>query len=618
MGSLNAQRPDAPEFAQKGPYTVGTQEFTIENEARPLNVAVWYPAENPDNVDEHTTYTYSFATEIEGHAIRDARVNASDAPYPLIVFSHGSGGYRYQSLFLNEHLASFGFIVMAVDHPTNTVIDSLESDTFTDNLAKNFAYRPQDIIRVINFAESLSTSESPFTGLIDTDRVGVAGHSFGGFTSLAVSGAQLNFDQLESKCTTELLSPNFSDDVCFLLGQENTIATASGLDTTPDGAWSPGADPRIRATVALAPWNGPVLDTSSLSTIETPTLVIIGTGDEIAPAARDAYVIYDALFNSTPKALVSLENAGHYVFVDQCFPLAIDLGFFDKCSDPIWDMERAHDLINHFTTAFFRAILYNDQDAMATLESGTVEFPGVQYEIATEQVETLVPELVSVRNHDPSSYTQGLLLYDGLFYESAGQYGASTLREVNPETGEVIRIVNLRDDLFAEGLARVDDHLFQLTWRENIAIEFNLATFEPIGFFQYEGEGWGLCYDGEYLYMSNGSSMLTKRNPETFQVVETIPVLMRGDPIDQLNELECVNDSIYANIWKTNYIVQIDKETGHVIARIDASNLLTDEERAQLDSSAVLNGIAYDEDNGVFLITGKYWPKLFEVQFVTP
>jgi glutaminyl-peptide cyclotransferase len=178
--------------------------------------------------------------------------------------------------------------------------------------------------------------------------------------------------------------------------------------------------------------------------------------------------------------------------------------------------------------------------------------------------------------------------------------------------------VNLRDDLFAEGLARVDDHLFQLTWRENIAIEFSLATFEPIGFFQYEGEGWGLCYDGEYLFMSNGSSTLTKRDPETFQIVEAVPVVMRGEPIDQLNELECVNGFIYANIWKTNYIVQIDKETGHVIARIDASNLLTDEERAQLDSSAVLNGIAYDQDNNVFLITGKYWPKLFEVRFVTP
>lgn len=236
-------------------------------------------------------------------------------------------------------------------------------------------------------------------------------------------------------------------------------------------------------------------------------------------------------------------------------------------------------------------------------------------------VESLKVEVIATYPHDITSYTQGLLLYDGTFYESDGQYGASSLRQVDPTTGEVLQQVDLNQQFFAEGLALVnDDTLIQITWRESFAFIFDRTTFAQLGIFFYEGEGWGLCYDGEFLWMSDGSSNLYKRDPQFFRVVETIPVTIEGVPLEKLNELECVGGDIYANVYQTEAIYRIEKSTGTVTAQIDASGLLTEEERANLiadaDTAAVLNGIAYDPDKDVFYITGKSWPSLFEVRFV--
>jgi glutamine cyclotransferase len=230
-------------------------------------------------------------------------------------------------------------------------------------------------------------------------------------------------------------------------------------------------------------------------------------------------------------------------------------------------------------------------------------------------IEQLAPEVISVRPHDTGSFTQGLLLHNGLFYESAGEYGESNLREVDPQTGKVLRQYSLKQDIFAEGLALVGEKLFQITWTNGYAIVYDLKKFEPLGAFQYAGEGWGLCYDGERLWMSDGSHKLVARDPETFQVTFNLVVRYAGLPVDELNELECVGDSVYANVWYTDYILRINKFTGRVTARIDASSLLTPDERAALPSGAVLNGIAYDAKNDTFFVTGKRWPKLFEVRF---
>ena len=226
----------------------------------------------------------------------------------------------------------------------------------------------------------------------------------------------------------------------------------------------------------------------------------------------------------------------------------------------------------------------------------------------------MIPEVVETRPHDPTAFTQGFILYDGSLYESTGLYGSSSLREVDPETGAVIRQIPIPEQYFAEGLERVDDRLIQITWQEHIAFVYDITTFAQIATFNYEGEGWGLCYDGADLYMSNGTDQLTVRDPETFAVRETVPVTLEGQPVIRLNELECVGSTVFANIWQTDTIVQIDKESGRVVAIIDAAGLLTAEERSMSD---VLNGIVYLPESDTFLITGKLWPKMFEVRFVS-
>jgi len=245
----------------------------------------------------------------------------------------------------------------------------------------------------------------------------------------------------------------------------------------------------------------------------------------------------------------------------------------------------------------------------------------------TGPVQLLVPEVISVRPHDTSAYTQGLLLYDGSLYESTGLTGESTLREVDPDTGEVLRRIDISEDYFAEGLARVEDRLIQLTWHAGEAFVYDLATFEQLDTFTYEGEGWGLCYDERFLYMSDGTPFLQLRDPETFERIVSLAVTLRGqavsnyvDPaqvtLGRLNELECVGDYVYANVWKTDVILQIDKRNGVVVALIDASGLLTAEERAELGNQQVLNGIVYLPESDTFLVTGKQWDRMFEVVFV--
>ncbi len=231
-----------------------------------------------------------------------------------------------------------------------------------------------------------------------------------------------------------------------------------------------------------------------------------------------------------------------------------------------------------------------------------------------QELSQAVPEVLATYPHDPEAFTQGLLLADDHFYESTGLYGESSLREVVPETGEVLREVELSPDLFAEGLTLVADRLIQITWKAGVALVYDADTFEQTDTFSYEGEGWGLCFDGDELVMSDGSATLTRRDPETFAPLGTAEVKLNGEPVAMLNELECVGDSVYANIWQTDTIVKI-AEDGRVTQEIDASNLLTQSERAQLDPNAVLNGIAYDPDTKTFYLTGKLWPKLFAVRF---
>ncbi len=222
-------------------------------------------------------------------------------------------------------------------------------------------------------------------------------------------------------------------------------------------------------------------------------------------------------------------------------------------------------------------------------------------------------QVVQRRGHDPAAFTQGLQLSAGQLFESRGRYGRSALTEVDPLTGEVLRRLDLPAEDFAEGMTVVGDRIVLLTWREERAYVVDSATFEIVDVLGYKGEGWGLCYDGEHLVMSDGSDVLTWRDPRTFEVVRTVRVSLDGRPVGRLNELECVGDAIYTNVWREDALVIIDAATGDVTAVIDARGLLSEVEAAGAD---VLNGVAFDRDSRAFLLTGKLWPAMFVVEFV--
>ena len=227
-------------------------------------------------------------------------------------------------------------------------------------------------------------------------------------------------------------------------------------------------------------------------------------------------------------------------------------------------------------------------------------------------VQSLAVKIHRTLPHDTSAYTQGLLWWNGKLYESTGQYGRSDLRRLDPETGAVEQRVDISPAYFGEGLARVDDRLIMLTWKAQRAFVFGLERFDEQRTFLYEGEGWGLCNDGTRLVMSDGSNRLTLRDLRTFEELGDVAVTLRGFPLTQINELECVGDSVYANVYQTDFLVRIDPSSGRVTHYIDASGLLTREEARGVD---VLNGIAFDPGAETFYITGKLWPKMFEVTF---
>lgn len=225
----------------------------------------------------------------------------------------------------------------------------------------------------------------------------------------------------------------------------------------------------------------------------------------------------------------------------------------------------------------------------------------------------LTVEVLATYPHDPTAFTQGLELYDGLLYEGTGMIGRSELRTVRYETGEVTARVSLPEHVFGEGITIVGDHIWQLTWQDGIAYHRDRASLAELRQVRYEGEGWGVCYDGTRLVMSDGSAELTFRDPQSFAATGTVSVTLDGEPLTMLNELECVDDRVWANVWQTDQIVRIDPTTGVVEALVDASGLLSEQDRIGAD---VLNGIAAIDGSDTFLITGKWWPKLFEVRFV--
>ena len=221
-------------------------------------------------------------------------------------------------------------------------------------------------------------------------------------------------------------------------------------------------------------------------------------------------------------------------------------------------------------------------------------------------------EVIATWPHDRTAFTQGLVFRAGGFVESTGLNGQSSLREVELKTGRVLKRIDVAREFFGEGLAVIGDRAYLLTWQHHKGFVYDVDTFRLQREFAYEGEGWGLTTDGHALILSDGTSRIRFLDPATFQVLRTIDVVAAGKPVSQLNELEWINGEIFANVWQTDEIVRIDPATGSVRGVIDFSGLLAPADRGP--ETDVLNGIAYDAANDRLFVTGKKWPKIFEVK----
>lgn len=214
--------------------------------------------------------------------------------------------------------------------------------------------------------------------------------------------------------------------------------------------------------------------------------------------------------------------------------------------------------------------------------------------------------------HDPGAFTQGLDFKGTRLFEGTGLEGRSSLREVDLETGEVERRVDLADNLFGEGITILGRRVYQITWQNGKCFVYDLKTFRRVRRFGYEGEGWGLTHNGRRLVMSDGTNVIRFRDPQTFEVTREIEVTDDGEPVDLLNELEWIDGEIFANVWTTDLVVRIDPATGDVTGRLDLSALKQQEEAE--GSPDVTNGIAYMEAEDRLFVTGKLWSNVYEIQ----
>ncbi|MGH9971608.1 MAG: glutaminyl-peptide cyclotransferase [Pyrinomonadaceae bacterium] len=221
-------------------------------------------------------------------------------------------------------------------------------------------------------------------------------------------------------------------------------------------------------------------------------------------------------------------------------------------------------------------------------------------------------EVVHTWPHDAQAFTQGLVFHDGKLLESTGQVGSSSLRSVELETGKVLKKVDIPSPYFAEGITLLGGKVYQLTWQHQQGFIYDGESLKKVGEFPYQGEGWGLTNDGQSLILSDGTNRIRFIDPVNFKVTRTIAVSDKGTPVSRVNELEYVKGEIFANIWHDDRIARVDGQTGKVVAWVNLQGLLPKNDIN--DEEAVLNGIAYDETRGRLFVTGKLWPKLFEIR----
>jgi glutamine cyclotransferase len=252
---------------------------------------------------------------------------------------------------------------------------------------------------------------------------------------------------------------------------------------------------------------------------------------------------------------------------------------------------------------------------MAVLAARFAPLPHAAADVAQavgEEIPTESYSLVEAWPHDRGAFTEGLVFWKGMLIESTGLYGHSTLRKVDLETGLVRQEVELPAQYFGEGIAVLGGRIFQLTWQSHRGFIYDLESMKPEGEFSFTGEGWGLTTDGRSLVMTDGTNRIRFLDPATFQVTRTIDVFAHGRPVDRLNGLEFVKGELYANVWQTEFVLRIDPATGRVLSSIDFVGILPPSDHSS--DTDVMNGIAYDSQGDRLFVTGKNWPKLFEVK----
>ncbi len=261
-------------------------------------------------------------------------------------------------------------------------------------------------------------------------------------------------------------------------------------------------------------------------------------------------------------------------------------------------------LVGFLVMGFFLLVVQSCFTLPSTTTTESLPTPRLQYEIVNE-----FP-------HDPEAFTQGLVWQDGFLYEGTGLYGSSSLRKVELETGDILQQHLLPEDYFGEGITILGEKIYQLTWKEQTGFIYNKETFQLTGVFSYPHEGWGMTHDGTYLIISDGTSILHFMDPLTLEEVKQVTVHDQQMPVHQLNELEYVQGRIYANIWQTDCIAIIEPESGKVIAWIDLSGLFNQLDLENHQKLDVLNGIAYDSEDNMLFVTGKLWPKIFQIKVI--
>jgi len=384
-------RPDAPMYALNGSYWVGTQTFVGEDVDGPLDIRVWYPALNPSGVEGDITYIMHWKAEglgleydqtlvnIAGHAIDGADVDLSGAPYPLVVLSHGHNSESPFYAWLAERVASYGFVVIAPDHKEQN------TPGWTDGPRTTLA-RPVTISHTIDYAETLTAENGALAGMIDMEHIAMMGQSGGGTTTLSVAGGRFDMDGFVTYCATVTEdSPPAYQNACTPNPEyvQTEMARILGLDSIPEGLWLAMSDPRVDVAIPMSS-EGHFFNEAGLAEITMPILIMGGTRDNSVPYDWSVRPVYDYV-SSQQKILVTFEYADHFIFAPTCedAPTTMELlggYFYYLCSDAVWDLDRAHDLINHFVIAFLLAELKGDGDAASALAVDAVSFSGITYE----------------------------------------------------------------------------------------------------------------------------------------------------------------------------------------------------------------------------------------------